>query len=128
MNPAQRGVAAFALSALALGACASNPRVSPPVRASPALATVTGTVRIYGGPIRRDGTMPLNGNAMMAVAPVVVTERGRITQRSSTDAEGHYRLELPAGTYAISAGCSQPISVVLRAGERLAHDLRCDVA
>ena len=127
MKHAQRVGAAVVFGATALGGCAGTARVAAPPTPSPALATVSGTVRVYGGPIRPDGTMPLNGNPMATVAPVVVKQAGRVTERSSTDAGGHYTLHLPAGTYSIYAGCSQTVSVVLRAGQRLHRDLPCDV-
>ena len=120
---------------VALSACASAGAASPgtassgksPVSRAPAPATVSGTVRIYGGPMLPNGKMAANGNPMQAVAPVVVKQAGRVLTRSSTTAQGHYRLSLPAGTYVISAGCSQPATVVLGAGETLTRDLQCDV-
>ena len=127
MTVAQRSAAGFVLSAIALGGCASNRPAAPVVSTSSALATVSGTVRIYGGPMRPDGQMALNGSPMAAVAPVVVKQSGRVTARSSTTSAGRFSVHLPAGTYVISAGCSEPATVVLAAGERLARDLRCDV-
>jgi hypothetical protein len=127
MTFARRSAVGFLLSAAALGGCASSPSAAPLVSTSPALATVSGTVRVYGGPLLPNGKMAANGNPMAAVAPVVVKQDGRVVKRSSTNSEGRYSVDLPAGTYVISAGCSQPATVVLAAGERVARDLQCDV-
>lgn len=74
-----------------------------------------------------NGKMAANGNPMQSVAPVVVKQAGRVFKRSSTTPQGRYSLSLPPGTYVISAGCSQPATVVLAVGETLTRDLRCDV-
>ena len=126
MTHAQLRAAAFVLAATALAGCASGARVTPLVSTSSALARVSGTVRVYGGPMKPDGTMAANGNPM-AMVPVVVKQAGRVIKRSSTNAHGQFSLALPAGTYVISAGCLQPATVVLVAGQHLARDLQCDV-
>jgi hypothetical protein len=135
MSHAPHCAAALLVSALALGGCSSAPAPahtvslpkSSPTSAQPAIATLSGTVRLYGGPIRPDGKMGLNGNPVKAVTPVVVKQSGRIADRSSTNLEGWYTVQLPAGSYSLSAGCSQSVPVVLHAGERLVRDLPCYV-
>ncbi len=74
-----------------------------------------------------NGKMAANGNPMQAVAPLVVKQAGRVLKRSTTNAQGRFSLSLPPGTYVISAGCSQPATVVLRAAQTVTRDLACDV-
>ena len=126
MNVRRLSIAGLIVLAMALGGCAGSAGVATSVSPSPALATVSGTVRIYGGPMLPNGKMAANGNPMQAVAPVVVKQSGQVVKRSSTNSQGHYSLSLPAGTYVISAGCSQP-ATVLGAGETVTRDLQCDV-
>ncbi len=113
------------------GGCSSSPSTSHVIQdviSSPALATVSGTVRVYGGPINtRTGKMGFTGNPAATVAPLVVRQGDRIALHSSTDSSGRYRVQLPAGTYTISAGCSGPVSVTVHAGESVTHDLPCYV-
>jgi hypothetical protein len=120
-------LAVSSASPLLLAGCGSAAHPSATITASPAPAIVSGTVRIYGGPMLRDGKMAMNGNPMQAVAPLVVKQAGRVFRRATTSAQGRFRLSLPAGTYVISAGCSQPATVVLRVGEIMTRDLACDV-
>ena len=123
----RRGLSYAAISAIALAGCSSAAPSSEREPPAPAAATVSGTVRIYGGPMMPNGKMAANGNPMQAVAPVVVKKAGLVLKRSTTTAQGRFSLSLPAGTYVISAGCSQPATVVLRAGENVTRDLACDV-
>jgi hypothetical protein len=133
MTTVRRAVAAvFAVgAALSVAGCSrsgSPPARSPDTSPPPVLATVTGTVRIYGGPINpKTGKVALNGNPMATVAPVVVKQGTRVVLQSKTEASGRYRVQVPAGSYTIAAGCSQPEAVSLTAGESLAKDLNCDV-
>lgn len=90
-------------------------------------ATLTGTLREYGGPMDpRTNKQTLDGVPMPDVA---VTAAGSDGTRTvvRTDHNGGFSLRLAAGRYTLSATCSVITTVVVAPGTTVHHDMICAV-
>ena len=109
------------LCCLSVAACGDGSTPSPK-------ATVTGTVRGYGGPLIMN-----HGKPHMAIDGAPETNQ-RITARRSdglivratTDSKGRYTLSLLPGHWSVQAACSLPVSLTFRSEQRTRVPLRCD--
>lgn len=85
---------------------------------------VTGTLRLYGGPGKPDGTMALNGTPE-AYADVMIVSMGGAQTRTTTDGAGRFSFRLPSGTYRLA--CSEPRGeIVVWPGTTIRTD--CDLS
>lgn len=91
-------------------------------------ATVSGTVRGYGGP-----AVLIHGKPRMAVdgapepnQPITARRTDGLVVNSASGRDGRYGIGLPPGRYVIRAGCSIAVTITVRSGELLTVPLRCD--
>ena len=92
--------------------------------ASATTGTVTGVVRMYGGPMNpKTGKQTLNGSPG-ANWPVTVLAHGRSVAVDTSDAAGRFRFHLAPGSYTLA--CAPERHVVITAGQTVSVD--CDVA
>ncbi len=90
-------------------------------------ATLTGTLREYGGPMDpRTNKQTLNGVPMPDVAVTAAGSDG-IRTVVRTNHNGEFALKLAAGRYTLSATCSVITTVVVRPGTTVHHDMICSV-
>lgn len=121
-----------ALLMLALAACGSpaasgaasvTSTTSTATPTAPTTGTLTGVVRLYGGPLNpMTQKMALNG----APGPdwaVAVMSGSRTVARTTSDARGRFRFVLPPGRYTLA--CGQSPAVVVTAGRTAST--YCDV-
>jgi len=95
---------AVALAVLALAGCAQTDPLAPgaPSPSESGLA-VTGTVTASPGcpgPQRAESPCP---DKPVPGAPVELAANGTVVARTTTDADGRFRVTVPAGTYEITA-------------------------
>lgn len=84
-------------------------------------------IAMYGGPMRPDGHMALNGSPATEQPVQVRGAHGR-TWHASTGSSGTAVFTVPAGTYRVSSSyCGIPTSVTLAAGTSRPVTLQCDV-
>jgi hypothetical protein len=97
---------------------------------SPGQGTVTGTVRMYGGPLAPGGGMALNGEPLPN-SHVSLWSHGHQVASATTDALGYFTLTLPAGTYDAVQACGAPSpvgeSVMVAENQTTQHDISCQV-
>ncbi len=97
---------------------------------SPGQGTVTGTVRMYGGPAAPGGGMTLNGEPLPN-SPVSLWSGGHEVASATTDAQGHFTLTAPAGTYDSVQVCggTSPVAdtVTVAKNQTTQHDISCPV-
>src|SRR5437899_3241458 len=117
--------ASFALI-LVLTACAQQSGSTSGMRASSAAATtgtLTGLVRMYGGPMNpQTGKQSLNGSPG-ADWTVKVLSGSHTVAAAKSDAAGKFRFSLAPGRYTLA--CGPEPSVVVVAGQTASVD--CDV-
>ncbi len=121
-----RSAAAVALG-LGLAACSRQSGPSSVTPASSAAAattgTLTGVVRMYGGPMdARTGKQALNGSPGPDWT-VGVLSGGRTVAEGRSDAAGRFLFRLAPGRYTLA--CGQEPSVVVLAGQTVS--VYCDV-
>ena len=116
--------------ALLLGLAACSPHgtaTSAATSSSGATATkgtITGIVRMYGGPMNPDtGKQTLNGSPG-ANWPVRVVSAGRTVAVTRSDATGAFQFRLAPGRYTLE--CAPERYVLVRAGQTVS--VNCDVA
>jgi hypothetical protein len=85
---------------------------------------LSGVARLYGGPIRPDGTMGLDGDPGQDVH-VTVSAGGKAVATLVTGVDGTFTFDLPPGRYVVK-GCTQ-FHIVIEAGRTTTHDLTCPV-
>jgi hypothetical protein len=112
---------------LALSACSAPQSGSTSGAAtSPTGATtgtLTGLVRMYGGPMNpQTGKQALNGSPGRDW-PVTVLSGGQTVAETTSDADGTFRLTLAPGRYTLACGQEPGVTVV--AGHTVSVD--CDV-
>lgn len=83
-----------------------------------------GVTRLYGGPIRPDGTMALNGQPGSDIR-VSVRGRGATVADSVTGSDGTFAFHLAPGRYVLK-GCMSVV-VVIHSGQTTAQDVTCPV-
>ena len=122
---ATKSAAAIALI-LSLTACShpGGPTGTTPAAATDAATngTLTGLVRLYGGPMDQTGKQALNGSPG-ADWTVKVLSGSQTVAEGKSDAAGKFRFNLAPGRYALACG-GEP-SVVVVAGQTVSVD--CDV-
>jgi hypothetical protein len=124
---------ALLLSLLLVG-CDEIPNGSPGATTPAAPSGVRGTVIL--GPTCPGGepgtTDPVPCLTPYSAQLVVLDGAGAVVTRVTSDADGHFELDLPPGDYVITPlggdpfPIAQPISVVVRAGEYLAVQINYD--
>ena len=111
---------------LALTACSQQSPSTSGVPASSTAATtgtLTGLVRMYGGPMNpQTGKQALNGSPGPDWTVKVLSGTQTVAEAKS-DAAGKYRFSLAPGRYTVA--CGQEPSVVVVAGQTVSVD--CDV-
>ena len=121
---------------LALSACAQTGRAGAPSASTPGSSTsistptasattgtLTGVVRLYGGPLNPStGKMALNGSPGPGWK-VDVRSGGRLVAARRSDAAGRFRFELPPGRYSLACG-GAPTAVVVAGGS---VSVDCDI-
>ncbi len=112
----------------ASSAAQSSLRASPSAATSPASVSgvIKGTVRGYGGPLKPNGQMALNGQPFGSTKVTVVDGRG-LGATSVTGPDGAFSFALRPGDYVLRSSCGQPVAVTVNPGRTVHHDLRCDV-
>jgi hypothetical protein len=125
MMPTTAAAASIVLL-LSLTACAQQ---SGPLGATPASSTaastgtLTGQVRMYGGPANpQTGKQALNGSPGPDW-PVKVLSGSQTVAEARSDAAGEFRFSLAPGRYTLA--CGQEPSVVVVAGQTVS--VNCDV-
>ncbi|HEY7598765.1 MAG TPA: hypothetical protein VH741_02470 [Candidatus Limnocylindrales bacterium] len=127
-------VAALAVAALVVIACDPPPNGGP-VPTSPAPSGVRGTVIL--GPTCPVGGEPGSTDPVPCLTPysaqlVFLDEQNTVVGRVTSGADGHFEIDLPAGTYLITPvsgdpfPVAQPVSVIVRAGEYLEVQINYD--
>jgi hypothetical protein len=111
-----------------LVACASTPapaaRTSASTATSSRSGTLTGEVKMYGGPMdAATGKQALNGSPGPHWT-VHVRSGSREVATATSDSAGRFTVQLPAGTYELD--CLDPMPVLITAGRTTRHD--CAVA
>jgi hypothetical protein len=111
-----------------LVACGSAVTPAARTRASTATGsrsgTLTGVVRMYGGPMNpATGKQALNGSPGTSWT-VHVRSGSQEVATTTSDSTGRFTVQLPAGTYQLD--CIDPTPVVINAGRTATHD--CAVA
>ena len=94
-----------------------------------AQGTVTGTVRMYGGPALRGSGQAMTGQAQPD-ATVSLSSNGRELTSATTDAQGRFTLTVAAGTYLIEGcGALPPAgeTVTVTENKTTYHDITCSV-
>jgi hypothetical protein len=126
----------YALALITLTACAApsaarqptNNAVTRPAAASPssAVGVIAGTVRGYGGPLKPDGHMALDGQPFGSTKVTIADGHGTVAV-SVTGADGVFTFDVRAGKYLLSSSCNEPAVIVVQPGRTVRRDLRCDV-
>jgi ABC-type transport system substrate-binding protein len=110
-------------------AASSARPVTPPLpdTLGPGIGAVTGSVRVYGGPLNpTTRKQALNGDPLPhALVTATGSAGGRHVAR--TDKRGGFILRLAAGRYTLSSDCAGVAVVVVRAGATLHQDIVCSV-
>jgi hypothetical protein len=123
------------LALITLTACAHPSTMTPAnspathsaaVSPSPALGIVTGTVRGYGGPLKPNGHMALDGQPFGSTKVTIADGQGTIAA-SVTSVDGVFAFDLRAGKYLLTSSCNEPAVISVTPGRTVRHDLRCDV-
>lgn len=119
-------VAALVLMASGCGSSNATTRGSPTVQPQ-AMATLTGLLESVGGP---NGThAPLSGQ--------VTAKRNGGVYSASTDTVGHFRLQLPPGSYVVTgrspayqnglAECRAAGSIIVKSGQTSSANVVCQL-
>jgi hypothetical protein len=120
-----RTAAAIALT-FSLAACSphgGSTSVTPASSTEAATGTLTGLVRMYGGPMNpQTGKQALNGSPGPDWT-VKVMSGGQIVAEGKSNAAGRFRFSLAPGRYTLA--CGQAPSVFVAAGQTVSVD--CDV-
>jgi hypothetical protein len=115
------------LVGMGLASCSDATRSNPlSVSSSRATGTVTGAVRLYGGPMNpATGKQALNGEPS-ANQLVSVQSGSRVVATVTSDSSGRFSIDLHPGTYTL--GCIGPNSVTITAGRSVSLDCMMAVA
>ncbi len=106
-----------------------------PLRLGPVSAiqhgVVTGTVRLYGGPMSpTTGKQAFTGQPQPGAKVSLWIDKEQVTLLHA-DGQGHFEVSVPAGTYSIVGcdGVASPFSdtVTVVAGQAVQHDIVCTV-
>lgn len=96
---------------------------------STAQGTVTGTVRVYGGPATPGGGQAMTGQPA-AGATVSLSSNGHEAASTTADAQGRFTLTVAAGNYGVQ-GCGASSSlgetVTVTENQTTLHDINCSV-
>ena len=127
--PVLRGRAALIVVTLLtpfLGGCSNaSSSDSQSVASARATGTLTGTVRLYGGPPNpATGRQALNGEPS-ANQLVSVLSGSQVVARVTSDSSGRFSVALHPGAYTL--GCSGTNSVFITAGQTVNLDCMMDV-
>ncbi|HEV7207031.1 MAG TPA: hypothetical protein VGN18_20685 [Jatrophihabitans sp.] len=121
------GVVATLITAACAGSGGTAPARSTSRPDSAATGVLSVRIAIYGGPMRPDGRMAMNGQAAKRQPVLLRDARGRVWH-GSTGEGGTAVFTVPAGRYRVSSSyCGIPTSVTLAAGTSRPVALQCDV-
>ncbi len=114
---------------LCLAACSHDRGAAEAANGSPsdapATGTLTGLVRMYGGPMNpKTGKQALNGSAGSGW-PVKVLSGGHTVAEGKSDATGKFRFRLVPGRYTLE--CGRESKVVVLAGQTVSVDCKVPV-
>ena len=128
-------VVAVAVAASGCTTASSHPQTAAggPTPSRTSVATVdgrgevTGTLRVYGGPLNpTTHKQALNGDPMPHIVVTATAGDGHRTV-AKTDAAGVFVFRLRPGRYVLSGDCGGRTSVIVRANAMVHHDLICAV-
>ena len=115
------------LGAVMLTGCSSTPGPAQThaVSSTPVSGTLTGTVRVYGGPMNpATGKQAANGRPGQDWQ-VKVLSGTQVVATQSSDAQGRFAIKLTPGNYTLNCSGSTPVTI--KAGTRVVVECNVDV-
>jgi hypothetical protein len=88
------------------------------------MGEISGVARLYGGPMKLNGKMALDGSPGSDIH-VTVHKSGETVATAVTGSDGTFTFSLPPGHYVVD-GCVS-FDVVVHDGQTTSHDLTCPV-